>query len=877
MAYEPIGDITTMRGTGPDAGGHLTAPAAWLDPIAIAEAPVAICTVDLDGRIRAWNPAAEQLLGWTAAEVIGRKVPFLAEDDLERVSDEAEVLWRIGHLGNVEFSPVCRDGSRRHAIASASVLRDPDGSPTGALVLLTDVTGPREATRALEASERKWRHMLDNISDTVIVLDTDGRVRETSGRFEEASGYAAGDLAGTDGFDLVHPDDRERAIEAFSAVLADPEGEHAEVIRTRHADGHYEHIEYTAVNLLDEPTIGGIVLTGRNVTQVKASEALMAGEVLILELIAKDAPLTDTLTALAHMVEDHTRAHVAVLFVEDEDGPLRLGGTGEGFPRALAELAQQVPVDWLRRQYAAHPDLLLRPVPDLAGIDPEPEIADHRDQLLDQGIGAVHVVPVADRRSEALYGIVVWYHDRPHRHSAHEEKVAAVSAHLAAIAIDRARAQHELEHAAWHDELTGLPNRNAVMARLERSLAATRDDGTTSAAMFVDIDRFKVVNDSLGHSAADRLLARVARRIANVAPPGALVGHFAADEFVIVLDDVDGIGDPLLVAERIDSALSEPFSLPDGEVYLSASVGIALSDDAHTAEVLLQHADTALTRAKRLGRSRVEVFDTDLRAEALARLHRERDLRLAVDRGDLVLHFQPKVAVGSERIVGAEALLRWEHPEEGRIPPTEFIPIAEENGLIRRIGAWVLEESVRHARAWVDELPAHERFVISVNLSARQLSSPELLDDVARVLEVHRWPPDQLMLELTETVLIDDTETSLEALAALKRLGVKLAIDDFGTGYSSLNYLHRFPVDVVKIDRAFVIDLDAAGEGSPVAAAVMHVARALGLTTCAEGVEEGHQLDGLRALGCQWAQGFLFAEPLPADEMADALARDGGR
>ena len=872
MATEPAGDITTVLDTGGPAGAVLPAHSAWLDPIAIAEAPVAICTVDLDGRIRAWNPAAEQLLGWKADEVLGRPVPFLADEDLAHVGREAQVLWRIGHLGNVEFSPVRSDGSRCHAIASASVLRDDGGEPTGALVLLTDVTGPREATRVLEANERKWRHMLRSISDTVTVLDAEGQVRETSGEFVDVLGYEPDDWAGVTAFDLIHPDDQERAAEAFAEVLADPGGEHWAVLRTRHADGHYEHIEYTAVNLLDEPTVNGIVLTSRNVTGVKQAEALLAGEVLILELIAKDAPLTDTLTALAHMVEDHTRARVAALFVEDEDGPLRIGGTGDQFPRALAELAQQVPVDWLRRQYDAHPDQLLRPVPDLAGIEAEPEIAAHRDQLLEQGIAAVHVVPVADRRSETLYGILVWYFDQPHQHTLHEEKVAAVSAHLAAIAIERSRAQGELEHAAWHDELTGLPNRNAVMARLERSLTAARRDGTQAAAMFVDLDRFKVVNDSLGHGAADRLLARVAKRLANLVPPGSLVGHFSADEFVIVLDDVGGIDDPLLVAQRIESALAEPFSLADGEVYLSASVGIALSDDVPSAEVLLQHADTALTRAKRLGRSRVEVFDTDLRAEALARLHLERDLRLAVDRGDLVLHFQPKVSVASGDIVGAEALLRWEHPEQGRIPPAAFVPIAEENGLIRRIGAWVLEESVRHARLWVDAMPQHERFVISVNLSARQLSSPDLLEDVARVLDVHRWPPDQLMLELTETVLIDDAEASLEVLAALKELGVKLAIDDFGTGYSSLNYLHRFPVDVVKIDRAFVLDLDADGEGSPVAAAVMLVARALGLTACAEGVEQETHLAGLRTLGCDWAQGFLFAEPLPAEDMARALA-----
>jgi EAL domain-containing protein (putative c-di-GMP-specific phosphodiesterase class I) len=279
-------------------------------------------------------------------------------------------------------------------------------------------------------------------------------------------------------------------------------------------------------------------------------------------------------------------------------------------------------------------------------------------------------------------------------------------------------------------------------------------------------------------------------------------------------------------------------------------------------------------RAKELGRDRLEVFDHAMRARATEQLRLDRELRLAVERSELALHYQPEIDLETGRIVGVEALLRWYHPERGLVLPTEFIPAAEDTGLIVRIGRWVLEEAVLQARTWGERVPGLRDFNVAVNLSARQLSAPDLIKSIQHVLDTYSWPASHLTLELTESVLIDDADATLEVLNDLKRLGVKLAIDDFGTGFSSLSYLHRFPVDVVKVDRTFVTDVRADGDGSPVAAAVMHMARALGLVTAAEGVEDTAQLDGLRVLGCDLAQGFLFARPIPSQELELMLKAD---
>jgi diguanylate cyclase (GGDEF)-like protein len=389
--------------------------------------------------------------------------------------------------------------------------------------------------------------------------------------------------------------------------------------------------------------------------------------------------------------------------------------------------------------------------------------------------------------------------------------------------------------------------------------------------MFLDLDRFKVINDSMGHSAGDRLLVAFAERLTGLVRPHDIVGRLSADEFIVVLPDMATAAEVAPLAMRLDEALSEPFQLDGGDVYLSASVGVAHSGDGASAAQLLEQADAAMYRAKELGRDRLEVFDDRLRTRARERLQLEQDLRQAIDEGHLVVHYQPGIELSSGRICGVEALLRWQHAERGLLLPGDFIPTAEATGLIVPIGRFVLEQAVSQARNWAQHLPDLDGFMVAVNFSARELNSPGMAEQVADVLDRHGWPPELLSMELTESILIEDADGALRTLEQLKEIGVMLAIDDFGTGYSSLSYLHRFPVDIVKIDRAFITPLRADGGGSAVTTAVMHMADALEIRTSAEGVETPEQLEGLRKLRCHSAQGFLFSKAVPAKDLRSML------
>ena len=432
-------------------------------------------------------------------------------------------------------------------------------------------------------------------------------------------------------------------------------------------------------------------------------------------------------------------------------------------------------------------------------------------------------------------------------------------------------AQRRIERLAHYDVVTGLPNRTLLSDRLQQELVRSARSNEPFAIAMFDLDGFKSVNDSLGHAAGDKLLVRFGGRLNTLVRPGDFVGHFGADEFIVVLEDVTDVDDVRFVANRLELALNEPFGLDEGEIYLSASIGVAMASGDTSAHTLLQQADAALFRAKDLGRDRLEIFDRNMRTRAVEQLRIDRELRAAVEGDELEIYYQPDVDLRTGATVGVEALLRWNHPDDELLLPSAFLPVAEDTGIIVRIGRWVLDRALAQARAWTDAGLAGAGFTVGVNLSARELAAPGLVDHVAAALDRHSWPAAQLVLDLTEEVLMDDREATLDVLTDLKEIGVRLALDDFGTGFSSLNYLHRFPVDVVKVDRTFVTNLGPTGEGSPVATAIMNMAHALGLAAAAEGVESDDQLAGLRALGCDLAQGFRFAHPGDAAATTELL------
>ena len=434
-------------------------------------------------------------------------------------------------------------------------------------------------------------------------------------------------------------------------------------------------------------------------------------------------------------------------------------------------------------------------------------------------------------------------------------------------AVERKRAEVELAHQALHDALTGLPNRALFLDRLGQALTRLSRHSTTLGVLFLDLDRFKIVNDSLGHDAGDRLLVMVADRLAGVLRAGDTAARFGGDEFVILCEEIAGERHAIAVAERIAESLGEPFLLGDEEVFVRTSIGIALAASPnHRPEALIRDADAAMYRAKERGGGGYEVFDDAMRARAVRRLDTENALHRALERGEFELYYQPQYRLATGALAGVEALVRWNHRDRGLVAPDDFIATAEETGLVIELGAWVVEAAARQATLWPIEM--------AVNVSGRQCAHPDFVELVSDIVRRTGVDPARFCLEVTETAVMADETVSLDVLTRLKQLGVSLAIDDFGTGYSSLQALQRFPFDIVKIDRSFVEGIEVKEQEAAIVAAVISLAHALDLVAVAEGVETAGQAERLRALGCDIAQGFHFARPQPAAAL-DAQLRAG--
>jgi diguanylate cyclase (GGDEF)-like protein len=438
---------------------------------------------------------------------------------------------------------------------------------------------------------------------------------------------------------------------------------------------------------------------------------------------------------------------------------------------------------------------------------------------------------------------------------------------------ERKKFEVQLARQALHDRLTALPNRVLMRDRLENALARTLRHRSTVALLILDVDRFKVVNDSLGHEGGDLLLVAVAERLAKLLRPGDTLARMGGDEFALLCEDVSGRDEASETAARVVAAMDAPFHVQATDVALTVSVGVAVaSGNAIVADLLLRDADVAMYRAKQRGRDRYEVFDEAMRSQAVDRLSVENDLRRAIRQGQLRLVYQPIVHIDTGRIAGFEALVRWQHPERGLLSPADFIPPAEETGLIVPLGQCVLGEACLQAAAWQRRRGPDQPLRMSVNVSAKQLQHPGWAAEVAGTLADTGLEPSYLVLELTESVLMEDPEATSARLEELRRLGVRIAIDDFGTGYSSLGYLRRLPVDVLKIDKSFIDGVALGPHESALARAVVKLARTLGLDAVAEGVSDRRQLAELRRLRCPYGQGYHFARPQSVEVIEELLA-----
>lgn len=430
------------------------------------------------------------------------------------------------------------------------------------------------------------------------------------------------------------------------------------------------------------------------------------------------------------------------------------------------------------------------------------------------------------------------------------------------------KSKDKYRHAAFHDTLTNLPNRNHFIETLRFLLEKTRKTSNYKfSVLFLDLNRFKTINESLGHSIGDKLIQHVAKRLSNCATDGDLVARFGGDEFAVILTDSDdrkAIG----FAEKVKETISEPFILGGRKVYTDVAVGIASSKEVYKeAENILRDADIAMCYAKSHGNS-YKVFDQDMHDRAVALLQFETDLRFAVERGELMAYFQPIVELNSMTLSGFESLIRWNHPKRGMISPADFIPVAEETGLIVPITLWMLKESCRRLKNWQLEYPQFRHSFISVNLSGKHFAEENLPEQINQILLSTLLDPACLKLEITESAVMENPEDVVITLGRLKALGVQLSIDDFGTGYSSLSYLHRFPIDTLKIDRSFVMAMERSTENREIIRTIVSLAKTLGMRVIAEGIETVEQLHQLRVLGCLYGQGYLFSRPVPPDEAA---------
>ena len=429
---------------------------------------------------------------------------------------------------------------------------------------------------------------------------------------------------------------------------------------------------------------------------------------------------------------------------------------------------------------------------------------------------------------------------------------------------DRKHAEERLHHDAFHDTLTGLPNRALFMDHLKLAIARLqRRDDQIFAVLYIDLDRFKVINDSLGHMVGDELLVGIARRLEYCLRPGDTIARLGGDEFTVLLEDIGDGSDVTPIAERIQKELSSPFSLGGREVFTTVSMGIALSSKEYgRPEDILRDADTAMYRAKSMGKARHETFDVQMHSQAIKLLQLETDLRRALEREEFLVVYQPIMSLETGALRGFEALIRWPHPERGLISPMDFIPVAEETGMIVQIGEWVLREACQQMQRWQMTFPSDPPIFMSVNLSVRQFSQQDLIEKVVAILDETKLAPTSLKLEITESAVMENVETAISMLKQLRALGVQLAMDDFGTGYSSLSYLHRFPINTLKIDRSFITRMVENNENAEIVRTISGLAQNLGMDVVAEGVETREQLEILRALGCKYGQGYFFSKPL---------------
>ncbi|MBX3286595.1 MAG: EAL domain-containing protein [Actinobacteria bacterium] len=753
---------------------------------------------------------------------------------------------------------VAAHGDEQPPVSLLVVPLSAQGELTGALIVTTERPIPATLRQSIETlastvslalesasltedlarrrSERRFRALVENSSDIVLVVDETRHITFVSPAAHRLLGLSERTLVGSHPARWVHPDDWPALAHNLDAGLDSLPEDGGEIeVRIRHVDGIHRWFEVRIKDVRHEPEIQGLVITAREITDRKATEQRLAASESRFRALVQNS--TDVV-AVINEAGLYTYVSPAVTAILGRT-PEELEGT-----KATA-LLDQANFEAFRTAY--------------------PEL--NRADLANQQLPVRRMEVQVAHRSGEMRTLDIDLTDLRH-----EPSVGGIVLNARDITVRKAL-ERDLRYQATHDTLTGLPNRTMFTQEAGAALRKAGPRSVSVGALFVDLDDFQTINDSLGHAVGDVLLQQVAERLETTLPRNTLAARLGGDEFAVLVDDADDEHGALAVADQVIAVVAEPFFIDGREIRVTCSIGIALGSGTDIdAEVLLRNADVAMYLAKGRGKNRAAMFADHLHATVVERLELKADLVRAIDEGQLRNHYQPIVSLQTGRITGMEALVRWQHPTRGLLQPDGFIALAEDTGLVVGLGRWVLREACHQLGEWQLALPATSSLTMSVNLSVRQLVSENIVQEVRDAIEDAGIDPSTLTLEITETTLMHDTELTRQRLSELRDLGVSLAVDDFGTGYSSLQYVQRFPIDIIKIDRTFVTGLGTNPGDSAVVQSMIELSQRLGVHTVAEGIDRPEQVTLLQSLGADLGQGYLFSRPVPPSEI-DALIK----
>ncbi|HKP70987.1 MAG TPA: PAS domain S-box protein [Pyrinomonadaceae bacterium] len=780
---------------------------------------------DLSGNYVSVNKAAERVFGFPREEALKMNLnEIAAPEHLERAKEHLrKKIDGCEEQTSYEMDCFTKDDRRLTLEINSTVMRK-DGIPVGVQGIARDVTERKQAERALLESEAKFRTLAETASDAIITIDEDGIISFVNAGTEKIFGYSSDAMLGKELTMLIPERLRNRNPVGLKRYLRSSKRNvpwKAVELPGLHRAGHEIELELSFAEY-DKDGRRFFTSVIRDITERKRSEeALKQSESRFRELFENANDLIYTHDLRGQFTSLNRAGELITGYTREEALEISLA---EVVAPEYLEYAQQMTKRKLEGELPTSYEL------EIIAKDGNRVMLELSTRLI-----------VQDGRPVGVQGI-------------------------GRDITSRRQAEEQLLHNARHDSLTDLPNRTEFMRHLQGAVQNAKDDPNFKfAVLFLDLDRFKIINDSLGHVVGDKLLIGIAKRLMTCVRPRDIVARFGGDEFTVLLNKVIDPKDATMVAERLQRKLSAPFKFGNYEVFTSASIGIMVSDELdRDPEDFLRDADTAMYRAKESGKARCEVFDREMHAANMNLLQVETDLRRAITRQEFEVFYQPIMNLEDDRPMEFEALIRWNHPTHGYIAPNEFISVAEESGLIIPVGQWILEESCRQIRHWQKTLPGYEKLSVSVNLSGKQLMHPALRGQIEDALRNTGLNPRHLKLEVTESTVIERSETALAVLSEMKALGLSLSMDDFGTGYSSLSYLHQFPFERLKIDRSFVDTMDRDAKSEAIVRTILLLGKNLRMEVVAEGIETSQQLSLLRGLNCSLGQGFLFSPPLNA-------------